>query len=284
MTSTETHATATQSTATQSTATQSTVTDVAASAARNNIEIPMPPTWATLAEERQHRKQRLAAAFRLFGKLGFDEGVAGHITARDPELTDHFWVNPLALPFTMIKVSDLQLVDSTGKVVDGNQPINPAAFAIHSEVHEARPDVVSAAHAHAIHGKAWSTLHRLLDPITQDACALYQAHSLYDTFGGIVFDPAEGRRIAAALGPTNTAVIMANHGVLTVGATVDAAAYNFVNAERCAHAQLLAEAAGQPKLIDHDTALGIGGDAYLAWINFQPYWRQMVHEQPDLLE
>jgi len=264
-----------------------TASEVAQAAAKNRdskIAVPLPPTFATLAEERQHRKQRLAAAFRLFGKLGYDEGVAGHMTARDPELTDHFWVNPLAIPFSMIRVSDLELVDSTGKVIEGNQPINPAAFAIHSQVHEARPDVISAAHAHAIHGKAWSTLHRLLDPITQDACALYGAHSLFDTFGGIVFSLDEGRRIAQALGPTNTAVILANHGFLTVGATVDAAAYNFVNAERCAHAQLLAEAAGTPVLIDHDTASGIGGDAYLAWINFQPYWRQMVHEQPDLLD
>jgi ribulose-5-phosphate 4-epimerase/fuculose-1-phosphate aldolase len=266
---------------------QGTASEVARAAAQNadsEIEVPLPPTFATLAEERQHRKQRLAAAFRLFGKLGYDEGVAGHMTARDPELTDHFWVNPLAIPFTMIRVSDLELVDSTGKVIEGNQPINPAAFAIHSQVHEARPDVVSAAHAHAIHGKAWSTLHRLLDPITQDACALYGAHSLFDTFGGIVFSTDEGKRIAQALGPTNTAVILANHGFLTVGATVDAAAYNFVNAERCAHAQLLAEAAGTPVVIDHETASGIGGDAYLAWINFQPYWRQMVHEQPDLLD
>ena len=55
---------------------------------------PTFPTFDTVEEERAHRKQRLAAAFRLFGRFGFDEGVAGHITARDPELLDHFWVNP----------------------------------------------------------------------------------------------------------------------------------------------------------------------------------------------
>ena len=52
------------------------------------------PKFDTVEEERLHRKQRLAAGFRLFGKFGFDEGVAGHITARDPERLDHFWVNP----------------------------------------------------------------------------------------------------------------------------------------------------------------------------------------------
>ena len=58
-------------------------------------------------EERLHRKQRLAASFRLFSKFGFDEGVAGHITARDPERTDHFWVNPFGMHFGQIRVSDL---------------------------------------------------------------------------------------------------------------------------------------------------------------------------------
>ena len=61
------------------------------------------PTFATVEEERLHRKQRLAAAFRLFGQFGFDEGVAGHITARDPERLDHFWVNPLGMSFKQIK-------------------------------------------------------------------------------------------------------------------------------------------------------------------------------------
>ena len=56
-----------------------------------------PPTFATVEEERLHRKQRLAASFRLFSRFGFDEGVAGHITARDPERLDHFWVNPSGL-------------------------------------------------------------------------------------------------------------------------------------------------------------------------------------------
>ena len=76
--------------------------------------------FSTVEEERQHRKQRLAAAFRLFGHFGFDEGVAGHITARDPELHDHFWVNPLAMNFKQIRVKDLLLINSEGEVVEGN--------------------------------------------------------------------------------------------------------------------------------------------------------------------
>src|SRR5271165_1343583 len=114
---------------------------------------PKFPKFDTTEEERRHRKQRLAAAFRLFGQFGFDEGVAGHITARDPELLDHFWVNPLGMSFKQIRVKDLILVNDRGEVVDGNWPLNAAAFAIHSQIHAARPDGVAAAHAHSVHGK-----------------------------------------------------------------------------------------------------------------------------------
>src|ERR1041384_4519875 len=91
------------------------------------------PSFSSVEEERLHRKQRLAAAFRLFSRFGFDEGVAGHITARDPELLDHFWVNPFAMHFGQIKVSDLILVNDKGDVVEGNRPVNTAAFVIHSQ-------------------------------------------------------------------------------------------------------------------------------------------------------
>ena len=137
-------------------------------------------------EERPHLKQRLAAAFRLFGRFGFNEGVAGHITARDPERPDRFWVNPFGMSFGMIRVADLICVNHQGEVVEGDWPVNLAAFAIHSQVHAARPDVVAAAHTHSVHGKAFSTLGRLLDPITQDACAFFEDHGLFDDYTGVV--------------------------------------------------------------------------------------------------
>src|ERR1700674_2876985 len=146
----------------------------------NVPNVPQPPKFATGAEERLHRKRMLAAALRLFSRFGFDEGVAGHITARDPELTDHFWVNPFGMHFGHIRASDLCLVNHHGEVVEGGRVINQAAFAIHSQVHAARPDVIAAAHAHSVHGKTWSALARKLNPITQDVCAFYQDHELFD--------------------------------------------------------------------------------------------------------
>jgi ribulose-5-phosphate 4-epimerase/fuculose-1-phosphate aldolase len=246
----------------------------------------MPPTFATAAEERRHRKERLAAAFRLFARFGFDEGVTGHITARDPERPDCFWVNPFGVHFGHIRVSDLILVSHKGEVVEGNRPVNGAAFAIHSRVHAARPDSVAAAHAHSLYGKSWSSLGRLLDPITQDACAFYADHGLFDDYTGVVYETSEGDRIAGVLGNFK-AVILRNHGLLTVGQTVDEAAWWFIAMERSCQAQLLAEAAGKPIHIAPQNALVTRsqvGSSYGGWFQFQPLWAKITREEPDLFE
>ena len=247
---------------------------------------PTFPEFSTVEEERRHRKQRLAAAFRLFGKFGFSEGTAGHITARDPELLDHFWVNPLGMNFRQIRVKDLLLVNHDGEVVEGSWPLNLAAFVIHSQIHAARPDVVSAAHSHSVYGKAWSTLHRPLDPLTQDACAFYDDHTMFDDYTGAVFDIEEGKRIAHALGGCKAA-ILANHGLLTVGHTVDEAAWWFITMERTCHAQLMAEAAGTPVLIDPEYATLTQtqvGSHIAGWFSFQPLYDLIVAEEPDVLD
>ena len=195
----------------------------------------------------------MAAAFRLFDRFGFNEGVAGHLTARDPEDPELFWVNPFGLSFGLIRASDLILVDRDGNVVEGDWPVNPAAFAIHSQVHQARPDVQSAAHTHSRYGRAWSTLGRSLDPLTQDSCAFFEDHTLFDDFTGVVLDTEEGKRIAHALGD-HKAVILRNHGLLTVGHSVDEAAWWYITMERTCEVQLMAEAAGTPIPIDDENA------------------------------
>ncbi|MDX2031963.1 MAG: class II aldolase/adducin family protein [Blastocatellia bacterium] len=251
-----------------------------------SFTLPQPPSFATVEEERLHRKQRLAASFRLFAKFGFDEGVAGHITARDPEKPDHFWVNPFGMDFSQIRVSDLLLVSDKGEVVEGSAPVNGAAFAIHGQVHAARPDCIAAAHAHSMYGKAWSSLGRLLDPITQDACAFYEDHALFDDFTGVVLDVEEGRRIGAALGK-NKAVILRNHGLLTVGQSIDEAVWWFITMERSCHAQLLAEAAGEVVHISPENATltrGQVGSNLAGWFQFQPLYSRITREQPDLFD
>lgn len=246
-----------------------------------------PPVFATVEEERLHRKQRLAGALRIFGRCGFGEGVAGHITARDPELTDHFWVNPFAMNFRHIRVSDLVLVGPDGDVVEGDRPVNRAAFVIHAAIHEARPDVVSAAHAHSVYGKAWSALGRPLDPITQDACMFFEDHVLVKDEGGrVVFEKTAGEALAKGLGP-HKAAIHQNHGHFTVGETVDEAAWWYITMERSCQAQLMAEAAGTPLLIEADDARytrDLTGFPLAGWFSFQPLWDDIARTDPDLFD
>src|ERR1700726_2652087 len=97
---------------------------------RSEFVIPQMPSFASPEEERVHRKQRLAAAFRLFALYGFDEGVAGHITARDPEHTDSLWVNPFGVYFGKIRTRSRIRVNHVGKVVEGNRPVNSAVLTI----------------------------------------------------------------------------------------------------------------------------------------------------------
>jgi ribulose-5-phosphate 4-epimerase/fuculose-1-phosphate aldolase len=244
------------------------------------------PKFDSAADERTHIKQRMAAAFRLFDRFGFNEGVAGHLTARDPERSDCFWVNPFGMSFGLIRASDLILVNHDGEVVEGDWPVNTAAFAIHSQIHQARPDVTSAAHTHSRHGRAWSTLGRLLDPITQDSCAFFEDHQLFDDYTGVVLDVEEGKRIAHALGGAKAAILR-NHGILTVGRTVDEAAWWYITMERTCEVQLAAEAAGTPVPIEPEMARLTAsqvGNPLAGWLSFQPLFDKIVADQPDLLE
>ncbi|MFT5574511.1 MAG: ribulose-5-phosphate 4-epimerase/fuculose-1-phosphate aldolase [Bermanella sp.] len=245
---------------------------------------PFPPRFETLEAERDDRKRKLVGAFRLFGKFGFDEGAAGHITVRDPEFSDRFWVNPLGVSFKQIKVSDLLLVNHQGEVLAGNGLLSTAAFMIHSQVHRARPEVNAVAHAHSLYGKAWASLGRLLDPITQDACAFYQDHVVFDSFGGVVLDSREGERIAEALGDKKAAILL-NHGLLTAGITVESATWWFITMERSCQVQMLTEAVGKPGSIDHETCLStyqVIGTEPAGWFSFLPLYSVISAEQPEM--
>lgn len=262
------------------------MTDQLTAVSPEQLSYRVPPTFDTVDDERRHRKERLAATFRLFAKLGFDEGVAGHVTARDPAHPDHFWVNPFGMYFGQIRTSDLILVNHHGEVVEGRYPVNAAAFAIHSQIHANRTDVVAAAHTHSPYGRAWSTLGRKLDAITQDSCAFHGDHGLFDDYTGVVLELDESKRIAAAL-EGHKAAILRNHGLLTVGRTVDAAAWWFIAMERSCQVQLLAEAAGTVVQIGPDQAektAGQVGSDFVGWLSFQPLYDMIVAEQPDLLD
>ncbi|MGI8678823.1 MAG: class II aldolase/adducin family protein [Jatrophihabitans sp.] len=248
-----------------------------------------PQVFDTVEEERAQRKAKLAAAFRMFSKAGLDEGVAGHVTVRDPEHPDTFWVNPFGMHFSMIRSSDLVRVDEDGLVVEGERAVNGAAVAIHCAVHAARPDVLAAAHAHGPYGKTLSSLEVGIEPLTQDACAFYDDVATFDSYTGVVLDREEGRRIGTALG-ARKAIILRNHGMLTVGTSVDSAAWWFLTLERTAQAQLMAYSAAagygvRPRQIGHEEALltrSQVGYEFAGWFQFQPIWERISSEHPEI--
>ncbi|KAF7349623.1 Aldolase-II domain-containing protein [Mycena sanguinolenta] len=219
-------------------------------------KLPTPPVFATKLEEREFLKFRLAQALRMFGNRGWDEGPAGHITVRDPIRPDCFWVNPFGLHFKLIQPEDLLLVDHKGQILDESgqkdgpfRILNMAAFMIHSTIHAARPDVICAAHSHSTYGKAFSSLGKMLDPISQDACAFFEDHAVYTQFNGIVLEETEGLAIAEALG-NKKAAILQNHGILVAGSSIESTMCFYIALERACQVQLLAEAAGTPLKIN----------------------------------
>ena len=249
----------------------------------NSFITRVPPTFDTVAEEREHRLQRLAGVCRIFGRFGFSEGLLGHITVRDPGDPELLWANPMGVSWRKIAVSDLVQVDHGGKILVGTRPVNPVGLLLHAAIHEARPEVVAVCHAHSQYGKAWASLGRLLDPITQDACALFEQQALIRE-PRVAFDPATAAAFASAFG-TNRVAIQAGHGLFSTGETVDEAAWWFICLERACHVQLMAEAAGTPELWPAEAARGLArgtGSPGFGWLSFQTLWDELANTDPDL--
>ena len=189
-------------------------------------------------ELRAHRKRRLALAYRVFGAMGWGALGDGHISARDPERTDCFWLGRYGVPFRFMTTDDLVLVRADG-TVDGGGHINMAAYYIHAPVHEAVPGLVSVAHCHTPYGTPFSATVTELQPISQEACAFFGDHEIFDDEEVSIASTDGGKRIAAALGGARAAILR-NHGLLTVGTTVDSAVGFFLLMERCAEVQVKA--------------------------------------------
>ena len=192
------------------------------------------------------------------------------------------------MDFSLIRASDLIRVDDKGAVIEGNYPVNAAAFSIHSAIHKARPNVEAAAHSHSPSGRAWSSFGRLIDPITQDSCAFYNDLSLYSDYGGVAFGVEEGQRICEALGDKKAAILQ-NHGLLTVGGSVDEAVWWYVSLERSCSVQLQVEAASHGKTVQKikpDVAIEaykILGSPFAGWFQFQSLYQRILKENNDFL-
>lgn len=203
------------------------------------------PEFSDPAEARLHRKRRLALAYRVFGAFGWGALGDGHISVRDPERTDSFWLIRYGVPFGQATIDDLVLVGPGGAVLEGAGDINMTAYYIHGPIHDARPEVVAAAHTHTQYGTPFAATAATFEMICQEATAFFEDHALFDDEEVQILSADGGKRIAAALGDTKGAVLR-NHGLLTVGESVDEAVGWFLMMERVSEVHIKAGDRARP--------------------------------------
>ena len=192
-----------------------------------------------MTDARTALKEDLARGYRIFGALGWGDLGDGHISGRDPERRDCFWLLRYGVPFPEATTEDLVLVGPEGELVEGNGDINRPGFYIHQPILAARADVVSAAHTHTQWGTPFCAEVRPIEPITQEACIFFENAALFDDEEVQVQGLDAGARLAQSLG-RNRALLLRNHGPLTVGASVAESVVWFAMLERVAEAHLKA--------------------------------------------
>jgi len=193
--------------------------------------------------ERAHRKRMCALGYRAFGALRWGMLGDGHISARDPEQTDHFWLLEWGVPFAEATVDRLVLVGPGGDVKnaagEATGAVNTAGYDIHAPLLAARPELVGAAHTHTAFGTPWSANVAPFRALSQESCAFVFDQALFDDEEVEVLTYDGGKRIAAALGDKKFCILR-NHGLLTVGHSVEEAVGWFVMAERVAEVHVKA--------------------------------------------
>ncbi len=197
----------------------------------------------------------LAACYRLVALFGWDDLVFTHISARVPGEHDAFLINPYGMLFEEITASSLVKVDARGdKVASSEWPVNPAGFVIHSAVHAGRPDVGCVLHLHTKAGVAVSAQKEGLLPISQIATIALASLGYHD-YEGIALRDDEKPRLVRDLGD-KSGLILRNHGLLTVGATVADALLAMYALQHACETQVMAQAGGQelvsvdPRILD----------------------------------
>ncbi|MFN3591992.1 MAG: class II aldolase/adducin family protein [Thermaurantiacus sp.] len=194
-------------------------------------------------------REDLACAYRLVAHHGWDDLIFTHLSVRVPGPEHHFLINPYNLMFDEITASSLVKIDVDGHpVMDTPYLTNPAGFCIHSAIHMAREDAHAVIHLHTPHGQAVAAMADGLMPLTQTAM-LIRDEVAYHHYEGVATDLEERARLVADLG-SKKAMILRNHGTLTVGETVAEAFIAMYFLERACEAQCLALAGGVD-LVNH---------------------------------
>ena len=206
------------------------------------MSVVLAPASSTTRIERDLRVQ-LAAAYRVADFLGWSELIYTHISVRIPGPEHHFLINPYGLRFDEVTASNLVRVDIEGNAL-GTQPhkANKAGFIIHSAVHMARPDALCVWHMHTLAGMAVAGQDEGLLPVHMYSHNFWQRVS-YHNFEGPSMRLDERERLVASFGRENQALILRNHGLLTVGKTIPEAFIRFWRLNRSCEIQLAAQSA-----------------------------------------
>lgn len=241
------------------------------------------PVFDSVEATRAHRRQQAAIAYRILGAFGWGASGDGHVSARDPELLDHFWLARYGVPFNEVTVDDIVLVGPDGDVVEApggiDTGINSAAYLIHWPIHEARPDIISAVHTHTPYGTPFAARRVVFSPMSQESCSFFGNVALFDDEELDIITLDGGKRIAAALGLARHA-ILCNHGLLATGTSVAEAIGWFVTMERVAEVHMKVGAQAKPISKTGARAAAVGlADPHQGWLAGQWLARRYV---PDL--
>lgn len=216
-----------------------------ASNEHNSMQAPSSSPNPLWSDEEWAVRKDLAAAYRLMALLGLDDSIYTHISVRVPGRHDQFLINPYGMLFRDVTASSLVKVGIDGKIVEPSEyDVNPAGFTIHSAIHMAREDAQCIVHTHTIGGVAVSSMACGLQPCNQWALQFYNRVAYHD-FEGIALNLDERERLVRDFGPTLKALILRNHGLLTVGESVAEAFILMVNLERACRVQVAIQSSGQ---------------------------------------
>jgi ribulose-5-phosphate 4-epimerase/fuculose-1-phosphate aldolase len=183
----------------------------------------------------------LAAAHRLADRQGFSEGIFNHFTLAVPDMDDRYLQIPFGLHWSEVTASCLIEVGYDGRLLRGMGDIERSAFCIHAPIHRLLPSAACVLHTHTPFASALTRLEEPhIEAIGQTEIGFLDCTAYDDEYTGLALDPAEGERLAAALGPKNKVLFMANHGVLVVGETVAEAYDRLYYLERACQVQLYA--------------------------------------------
>jgi len=208
---------------------------------------------ANMSDEEWQVRQNLACCYRAFVHYGWTDLIFTHLSARVPGYDDQYIINPYGLLFHEITASNLIKVDFDGNVVAGNYPYNDAGHSIHTAILKARPDVNVALHSHTRAGMAVSCMDCGLLPLTQQAneiSAVLCSHKY-----GVATDNEEECRALGESIADKWAMIMENHGLLSVGRSVGEAFYHLYTLENACKVQVDVMSSGANMVVPDDDVI-----------------------------